>query len=516
MINQKYELYLNDFEKKLDLIKDKGSLKLIESDFKNFIENLFSSLNQSVNVREIEEKLDDIQATNLSSLKNALKLFDKKDFKERSITFDKSEIKFLDSYNSLKKLLATIEKNETSLGPAEIILRLEWLGNSAFEQMLYILDSKAPLCKLKEMIQNKLNSIDDNELKIIWAHIKSDFGDQDFNFEYNAEILGKNFFNIKDISDLRSKIADYICELRPKILLARFHKGKSTCPILSFGIATILAIQNSNLNSLTFDELNIAKIINRTAEFWHAAYHIDKNRLFSYLGISPSGRIANLNSRDTEGDMDGNWHDFSEVDISDFRIIICEIRRLLNILDYYVTYQSKIENVLKKYKVKYEIFSKDNYVKFKKKRAPNELYLQKELCAYLHENDIYAYGKSFGRSEIDLIIKNELGEVFVVETKIHKTGKKVGTIEKCIKKDIIQLSEYLDAESTSARGILVIYNLTNAFIERPRIWLQKRFLILPINISEITASERKQSIRIEESDAKNIIKCISLDTKQKS
>jgi hypothetical protein len=69
----------------------------------------------------------------------------------------------------------------------------------------------------------------------------------------------------------------------------------------------------------------------------------------------------------------------------------------------------------------------------------------------------------------------------------------------------------LDKETSAAHGILVIYNTTDVLIQSPNTWLQKRFWILPINISGITACQRKKSIRIEESDIKKIITCIPIN-----
>ena len=131
------------------------------------------------------------------------------------------------------------------------------------------------------------------------------------------------------------------------------------------------------------------------------------------------------------------------------------------------------------------------------------------------DKDIYSYGKSFGSYEIDLITE-PIPPSYVIETKIYKNIRELETIERCVTKDFIQLTEYLDKEPGSPPyGILVIYNFTDVLIKGPRHWIQKRIWILPINISQITPSRRSKSIAIEESDTKNLIRCILLDAQPK-
>jgi len=56
--------------------------------------------------------------------------------------------------------------------------------------------------------------------------------------------------------------------------------------------------------------------------------------------------------------------------------------------------------------------------------------LQKELCKFLLERNIFSVGTKFGRSETDLLAELPT-EGFIIETKIYKEGKRVN--EKIIK-----------------------------------------------------------------------------------
>lgn len=424
---------------------------------------------------------------------------------------DGNEIIFQEVIENLLKVLEFIKNNKVRLGLTEILFCLEIVVNNYFDRMIFILEDRAPIGELQKLVQTKLNILTDNNIKILWSYIKGDFSDSFYGFQYDEEILGASFFKVGTVGQLREKIAKYVTFLRAKIMLKRFKEGKTESPMFAFGVARILGMHNTVVKNFTLSEVTLIKIISRILGFWEKVLFGDKNELCAPLRISAEGRIVFLKPRDIDKDLDNHWFDFKVDDIKSYQVILCELRRLLKIANGYITRQTDIEKSLFQYKLKYEIFAKEKNREFKAKNAPNELLLQKELCAFLIERGIYSYGKSFGTHEIDLMVEQS-GKTYVIETKIYKSYKGVGTFERRIKSDLIQLSEYLDREdSISAWGILVIYNLTDVFIEQPKKWIRKRFWILPINISGVTPSLRNKKMMIEESDVKNLIRCCFLD-----
>ncbi len=511
MFSDQYEFLIEDFENKLRLIDQnkREILDLIKGDLKTFVRSLFESLGKGINFKDIETRLNDLQKIDLDAISKAAELFNREEFLECSFTFNTGKKNYLKE--ELDRLLDTLKKlkeDEVKLGLTELLFRLEWSANGIFQQMICILGDKTPIKQLQGMIEKKLKVIPDNDIKILWSYIKEELSDKRLGFSYDKEILGADFLKPCSIDDLRKRITQYLTIFRPKILVKSFKAGQTAVPIFSFGIARILGIHKYYAKDLNLNEFMIIKIINRITEFWEQILYAKKDELCNLLGISPEGRIVSFETID---DIGGKvWFDKHNTDrITSYKLVLYELRRLLKITDYYVTRQTDIEKALFHYKLKYEIFAKENASKFQKKDAPKELYLQKEICSFLLERDIYSYGKQFGASEIDLMV-DQPGETFIIETKIYKNIAKLETIEQHIKSNIIQLSDYLDKETSSAYGILVIYNTTDVLIQSPNTWLQKRFWILPINISKITASQRKKSIRIEESDISKIIRCIPI------
>jgi len=512
MFNSQYEFFIEDFEKKLGLIGNAiDELKLIKYDLSSYISELFVSLGQFVNFRNIEVKVGNLQKLDIDNVSKAMELFKNDEFSDaKFILPNGKEILFKDTFDSLLKSLDIVQENEKRLGLTEILFPIEFIMNRSFQEMIIMLGDKAPIDKLQDMIVNKLAILTEIDIKILWSYVKEEFRDNEFGFEYDEEILEKDFFKVDDVKELRAKIARYITYLRPKLVLKRIKNGKTTSPIFSFGIARILALHESQIEDLTFNELTLVKIVNRILDFWDQVLHEEKDILCAHIGISPDGYIALLKPRDIDHSLEDDWGDFGSDKIKSYRIILFELRRLLKIADCYITRQTDIEKALFQYKLGYEIFAKENNKRFKSNKAPIELTLQKELCKYLLERGIYSYGKSFGTHEIDLMVEQP-GKIYVLETKIYKSNFSLENFERHIRRDFIQLSEYLDIESSSAYGILVIYNLTDVLLLMSKQWISKRIWILPINITSLTPSKRKQSIKIEESDKKPFIRFESLD-----
>ncbi|MBL7198402.1 MAG: hypothetical protein ISS47_09935 [Candidatus Omnitrophica bacterium] len=513
MFSDQYEFFIDDFEKKLGLLNNKeDKIKVIRGDLKNFINGMFINLGRCINFREIEIQLGDLQKIDIATIANAAKLFSKDEFFNASFTFGNGkQINFKEVFDSLSKQLDAMQQDEVQLGTTEVLFRLEMFINSSFERMIVILRERAPIRELHAMVLKKLENLAEGDIKILWSRVKEEFREPEYGFEYNKEILGEDFFKVKEIGELRDKIAKYVTDFRPKIISERLKIGKTTSPIFSFGIARMLGIYKSYAKDLTLNEVAFIKIINRILEFWNELLCGEKEDLCMLLGISSEGRIASLKARDLDHDLSGSWADFKNDSIRSYQLILCELRRLLKIINYYITRQTDVEKALFQYKLKYEIFAKENNKTFNDKGAPNELFLQKELCAYLLEKNIYSYGKSFGSYKIDLMI-DQPGEVYILETKIYRGIIKLRTLEHRIYRNFIQLDEYLDKELNSPYGILIIYNITNILIKTPKNWLRKRLFILPINISEVTPSKRQQSITIEESEEKGTIRFISDDS----
>jgi hypothetical protein len=132
-------------------------------------------------------------------------------------------------------------------------------------------------------------------------------------------------------------------------------------------------------------------------------------------------------------------------------------------------------------------------------KSKGELRLQRELCRFLVERGVHAFGKRFGPAEVDLLAFDPLSAL-VIETKIAKTPPN----EAAFRRWLSQLLSYMDQEPLKNAGALVVYNMGHVPIitrgTRGRaLLLKERLYVIPINLCGPTASAREDAIEVLES-----------------
>jgi hypothetical protein len=186
------------------------------------------------------------------------------------------------------------------------------------------------------------------------------------------------------------------------------------------------------------------------------------------------------------------------------RLIIYELKKIIEAVDSFLTYESPVERAMTQYKLGTEIMAPDNIKALSRK---HELRLQKELCRFLLERGIFTVGTKFGRSETDLLA-NLPDEGYIIEVKVYKNTSRIS--EKTIKSALVQLQSYMDQNPTRTRGILVIYNFSSTLISAPREWVGGRFWFLPINLQKQPPSGRTRSLVIERGDGDDLIRVLNV------
>jgi hypothetical protein len=171
--------------------------------------------------------------------------------------------------------------------------------------------------------------------------------------------------------------------------------------------------------------------------------------------------------------------------------MLTELSKLVRIAEQRsATQEGSVERTLRAYKLGLEVVVQDIRDEFIEK---DELRLQREMCRFLVENHVSAYGTKFGWSETDLRAEDGFGAI-VIETKLLRSG---APSAKDINRWLTQLGSYLDQEHLALRGVLVLYNFSSTPIFCPVSTLRHRYVILVINLCPDTPSKRKASIEIE-------------------
>jgi hypothetical protein len=218
-------------------------------------------------------------------------------------------------------------------------------------------------------------------------------------------------------------------------------------------------------------------------------------------GRSKEDIAASIGESDKSLLFDGEYFHEAEKEFGDLNASKDTLFELLtNLMARVVLYAEEISvnetdmtRILFNYKLGQEVLGDGRRKAIISIEKNGEKILQREMCRHLLENNILAYGREFGRSQIDLYTKDVGGEEYAIEVKLRKTKPN----EEFITKSLAQLLNYMD-QLNQPRGILVIYNCTEVLITSPRRWFQGRIWVLPINLCVTSPSQRKSVLDIEE------------------
>lgn len=462
---------------------------------------------QSVGIREIEKKILQANKLDIGTFQEGIEKIKKAHPKELKLI--QSEEKTIEVNPSiiLKNIddfVSEINSDSNKFSHLDVLVRLEFTMDNNFERLLMGFDIKDKVFdQLKALVLHKFNSVSDDEVILLWGKIKASMKNDNNEGFYKPyeDIVPIDFFDSKNqFSVVRDKCATFIVKLKPLITKKMVEEGYNLFPTGIPGVARMLTLpKNSDLLPVKKLETLLFRSITQTIAIYTEITNCDHELLVDFalaMSSDPNGLIFTGDVfKEYKGKITQQHRTISEQD--KYNLLILNLKRLLNYSLLCTTGQVLIEDALWQYKLGQEVIvpARDNEFK---SNVALELYLQKDLCKFLIERNILSFGRSFGRSQIDLYHKDIKGEDFIIEAKVYKSQKKLTLNE--LQKNLVQLQSYMD-QTTQPKGILAIYNFTNDVILAPKKWLRGRIFIICINMCLLSPSKRQKSLEIVESEA---------------
>ncbi len=467
----------------------------IKVDLASVIFETLNYLKSIINVKQLDSKITALKSVNTQSLIEVLEEIKKLDLDDVVVTVTEGvDEKYNELFQELESFISEIVKTAPLMEQANLALRIDMVGDRILRDIFICAVSKSvSLKKIEKMVLSKLQKVDDNTISILWDRTLSEFDTyRTSSMQVEEGVIDIDFLKKEDAAKTRQKLAEYVVSVKPKLLISRFSRGLTRYPLESIGALRILSIPETNIaNQVEEWEVNLARAISRLAFFWVEWLRKALHTFASVLEIDTNSSIlAGSEYKIAKG----------ETKLLSSPYAFLQIRKILHIASSRLSLATPVENALLQYRLGIEIMTPDIIQELSSK---NELRLQRELCKFLIERDIYAFGTKFGRNEIDLIVEYAPNS-FIMETKKYPKGSTLS--ERTIRNNLAQLQEYMQKSQMQRRGILTIYNMTDWLLCSPREWLHGQFWILPININEKPASAREKSLNIFESKDNTLIR----------
>lgn len=380
----------------------------------------------------------------------------------------------------LRKELAGFHEIQERFGRFEGALRLRFVLDGKLHKLLLASTSlEVDLTAAVAVFKKHLHTLSDKSIETLWASVQQEVDQRsEVRVVPYDEIFEAGFFGTATVDEMRSRIADYVVVLRPRAV-ARMIKENGGGAAQSVGVASTLAY--SVVEPLDDTEerilLCLASIMGASEPY------TERPRLLGALGLEPSAWIGRSYGQ--------RYRPLGKTAPPSLKRVLRLVERLLLYIETYVSAARPIEQALLQYKLGLEVMLPDSRPKTKKER--DELRLQRQVCKFLIERGFRAYGTKFGQQEVDILAQApELGQSYVIEAKVYTASV---SPEK-IRSNLTQLQSYVDTAFQGAKGVLLLFNLTDTLIKAERRWISSQYWILPINLGEASPSKRKASIEI--------------------
>jgi len=479
----------------VDELEKYDNLADIKVDLVSIIFETLNYLTSIISMKQLDSKISASKSVDREVLGELLKEIKKLDLNDVVVTIVEGvEIKYKELSEELESFIQEIAQKSPLMETTDLSIRIDLVGDRILRDIFICAASRlVSLEKIENMVLTKLQKVGDNAISILWDRVLSEFDTyRKFSMQAEEGIIDSDFFKKEDASKTRQKLTKYVVDVKPKLLISRFNRGITQYPLHSVGALRILSIPESGIaNQIEEWEVSLARSISRLAFFWVELLLKDMHLIASVLEINTDSPI-----------LAGSEYKIAEKETKPLSnsYAFFQIRKILHIASSRLSLATPVENALLQYRLGIEIMAPDIIQEFNSK---TELRLQRELCKFLIERDIYAFGTKFGRNEIDMIA--EYGpNSFIVETK--KYPKKGTLSERTIRKNLAQLQDYMQKSQVQRRGILAIYNMTDWLLCPSKEWLHGQFWVLPININEKPASGREKSLNIFESKDNTLIR----------
>ncbi|MAE22016.1 MAG: hypothetical protein CMK92_06245 [Pseudomonas sp.] len=462
----------------------------IRDEYKDIISEFLEEIFYLARIRELENKVSASKKMDIETIKQVVAQLKKLNPKPYTLQFDgdnSREVNPVELINELEESLSGIDGNESKLSTMDIMFRLEMVCDRVFTELMGCFKGEEETFELVfNRVREKLNQLSNNDMLLLWSMLKSQFGEDRIRggfIEYD-EVLPQGFLETNGIEKIKDCYSWFIVKYKPLTILKMIENGIYGSPAGLPGVARVLSMNSDKgIPRVSSLEVSTIRLVSRLVALYEKLTWTKKENLAKSISVDEDSLI-----------FGGHYYDEFKKDldnkVSDPKKILLPImERLLKYAEELNVSFTDVSQALWQYKLGQEVIAP---LQLKEVKSKKETDLQKELSKFLVERNILSFGRTFGRSEIDLYTKHQLGEDYVIEVKVYKTGNP--SVSK-IQDNIVQLQSYMD-QVDQPKGILLIYNCTDNLIVAPRHWFNGRLWVLALNIGQVPPSGRKRTIEL--------------------
>ncbi|NNM43754.1 MAG: hypothetical protein HKM07_05375 [Chlamydiae bacterium] len=469
------------------------------------------------NLEDLERRVKSLSKIDCKALIQTVAIIENANPEQYPFSSDTVSNKFnpKDNIEILKEKINSIDGTEAQRGEMELSFMIDLDFEQKFIYLMMGFNTENLIFdEIIELVIQKLRMIKDEDVISLWSNLKNKYvtADSQTRFPHYKDIIPELFFSdFKSVEDLREKYAAFVCKYKPLTMRRMITSGVTLFPFGEIvGMGRILAIneQDAKVTPLSPLENLVLCLASRVMAIC--------SQLIPHGTLKIGGAKCSLKTWDAlsegfrgliiGGEEFRKYYDLliKNSKKNYLHLLLFNMKRLSDYVDEYRTGKwSRVEDALWQFKLGREVIASEASAS----AEINEKQWQKKLSKFLIERGIFSFGRSFGRGEIDLYIDDD-EDAFFIEAKIydkkpsqnkmHQNIAQTLSYQDQLIQDGREMLSKLDKEK-ELRGILLILNVGDIFMNAPRKWIQGRIWILAINLG-VPPSERKSNISIQESN----------------
>jgi hypothetical protein len=357
---------------------------LKRSDLASLAREVLEAVSEIIDFLQLERQVSSIHFIDFDALNRAATILDTAELGEPFIVSENRTIYPRVLIDELKGRIGQLQMEASTLDAETILSAIDFPINRRLEEIL-ICAARSPqrIESLLDLVKSKTQLLSDRQVAAIWSQVQREFSEERVSGRLirDQEIVPENFLDYDNANAAKEKLAQFVVEIKPKLLVRMFSRRIFTSPIESPSVARILSwMREENTTALKEIDLVRVKSIARIAYLWGEYLHLNMDALSEITGILEGSRIfSGSEYREASEEL-------RPADNRD-RILLHELSTLLRTVEFVPAIKSEVENALLQFKISTEIRAPENIQTMKDR---NEIRLQRDVCAFFAERGIFS------------------------------------------------------------------------------------------------------------------------------